>query len=178
MKLRIRGWHGLATVVSALALTLAVLVGSGASASAATSKAALEAPELVGITMGSGPLRLDAYDYAGMDYLVVLRPIQNNNTQRWMLVNVGVGKYRIYQLSTGQYLDAYDYPQAGWRAVTRPYQNNNTQVWQLVPYGGGFYSFIQVSTGRYLQGSFVGDMQVTTQQWNGSNEQVWRLVDA
>src|SRR5687767_1556026 len=87
MKIRTRfGWRGLATVVSALALTFAVLIGSGASASAAGTKpTALPEYDLVGITMGSGPFMLDAYDYPAMDYRVVLRPPQNNDTQRWMV---------------------------------------------------------------------------------------------
>jgi hypothetical protein len=179
MKVRTRfGWRGLATVMSALALTVAVLLGSGASASAAGTKpAALPEYDLVAITMGSGPFKLDAYDYPGMDYRVVLRPNQNNDTQRWMVYRVASGNYRIYQLATFQYLDAYDYPQAGWLAVTRPYQGNCTQEWRLHAYGGGFYGLQQVCTGRYLQGSFEGDFQVTTQPWNGSNLQVFRFVN-
>jgi hypothetical protein len=178
MKLRKRfGWRGIAGIVSALAVTFAVLIGSAASASAAGTKpAALPDWDLVGITMGSGPMKLDAYDYPAMDYRVVLRPNQNNDTQRWMVYRMASGNYRIYQLGTFRYLDAYDYPQAGWLAVTRPYQANQTQEWRLEAYGGGFYGIVQVSTGRYLQGSFEGDFQVTTQPWNGSNLQVFRFV--
>ena len=153
-----------------LAVAAAVATIAGTPASAAPS-------ERVRITLGSGPLMLDAYDYPAADFRVVLRPYQANFTQEWIVANVGPSLYTIQQRSTGQYLDAYDWAAAGWLAVTRPWQGNNTQVWRKYNWGGGFVSWQQVSTGRCLTASIDGDMQFTTQPCDWSNYQVFRIVD-
>lgn len=158
-----------------LAVATAAVSGAGTSAVAAPGAAA--ASERVRIVLGSGPLHLDAYDYAGADFRVVLRSYQANFTQEWILAGAGPGLYTIQQRSTGQYLDAYDWPAAGWLAVTRPWQGNDTQVWRMYSWGGGFVSWQQKSTGRCLTASVAGDMQFTTQPCTWSNEQTFRIVD-
>lgn len=163
------GMRGLAL----LAVAAAVVSSAGAPASAATAASS----ERVRITLGSGPMMLDAYDYPGMDFRVVLRRYQANFTQEWIVANVGAGLYTIQQRSTGQYLDAYDWAAAGWLAVTRPWQGNDTQVWRKYDWGGGFVSWQQKSTGRCLTASIVGDMQFTTQPCDWNNYQTFRIVD-
>lgn len=153
-----------------IAVVGAALTGVSTSAQAAPS-------ERVRIVLGSGPLQLDAYDYAAADYRSVLRPYQANFTQEWALANVGSGLYTIQQRSTGQFLDAYDWPAAGWLAVTRPWQGNDTQVWRMYAWGGGFVSWQQKSTGRCLTASVEGDMQLTTQPCDWNNYQTFRIVN-
>ena len=154
-----------------IAVTAAVATGVTAPANAAVPS------ERVAIVLGSGPLHLDAYDYAAADFRVVLRPYQGNFTQEWIVANVGPSLYTIQQRSTGRYLDAYDWAAAGWLAVTRPWQGNDTQVWRKYDWGGGFVSWQQKSTGRCLTASIVGDMQFTTQPCDWNNYQTFRIVD-
>ena len=76
---------------------------------------------------------LDAHGGAKADYAAVTRPVQANDTQRWMLTNVGGNTYTIQQKVNGRYLDAHEGANAEYAAVTRPVQANDTQRWMLIP---------------------------------------------
>lgn len=173
--MKIKGLLGAA--VATVLLVGAALPASAATGRGAHAKSVYEPERTVTITLGSGPMLLDAYDYAGMDFRTVIRPSQNNATQWWGLTKVGPDLYRITQLATNQYLDAYDYDGSDYASVTRPFQNNNTQLWRVYDYGGGFATIQQVSTGRFLEGRVFGDMRVVTRPYSGSNAQTWRIID-
>jgi Ricin-type beta-trefoil lectin domain-like len=111
------------------------------------------------------------------DFNVVTRPLQNNNTQRWRLTNVGGNVHTILQVSSGRFLDAHEIASLNFRVVTRPQQNNDTQRWRLFDFGGGFFTIQQVSSGRFLEATLDGDFQVVTRPASGSNQQTWRLGD-
>ena len=132
------------------------------------------------ITLGSGPRCLDAWESQQEDFNVVTRGFQNNNTQRWMLTNVGGDLYTIMQISSGRYLDAHEIEGLDFRAVTRPQQNNNTQLWRLIDFGGAFFTIQQLSSGRALEANLTDAdyFQVVTRPASGNDLQVWRIVGA
>ena len=74
---------------------------------------------------------LDAYQSDAEDWNAVTRTNQDNNTQQWLLTDLGGDIHRIQQVSTGRYLDAYEDSGNGWRSVTRQNQNNATQQWRI-----------------------------------------------
>jgi hypothetical protein len=132
---------GGASVVTAAALSAAAVPASAAqSRTAGESRRSVSAP--VGgttymIRQVSSGRYMDAHETnaSGLDYRVVTRPFQNNNTQRWKATFLGSNKYRLQQVSSGRYLDAYETNASGldYRLVTRPFQNNNTQRWSFRP---------------------------------------------
>ncbi|WP_432992237.1 RICIN domain-containing protein [Dactylosporangium sp. CA-233914] len=175
-------WRTL-VVVAAAGLMLAGLSGT-ASASKPEAPRGLvlqaQTSRLVIISQGGGPLLLDAHEISSMDFQVVTRPPQNDNTQKWWLTNVGGGLYTLVQASSGRYLDAHEIAELDYRVVTRPQQNNDTQLWRLQDYGGAFYTIQQASSGRYLDAyqSPAQDFRAVTRPWSGANSQVWRIVGA
>jgi hypothetical protein len=79
---------------------------------------------------------LDAHEISSKDYAVVTRPVQNNDTQRWLLdrFQSATGTfYRIRQKSSGRYLDAHEISSKDYAVVTRPFQSNDTQRWTRTP---------------------------------------------
>lgn len=124
---------------------------------------------------GGGIRFLDAHEIQQLDFNVVTRPFQNNNTQHWRLTNVGGNVHTIVQVSSGRFLDAHEIQSLNFRVVTRPQQNNATQRWRLTSFGGGFFTIQQVSSGRFLAATLDGDFQVVTQPTSSSNQQTWRL---
>jgi hypothetical protein len=111
---------------------------------------------------GGGLRFLDAHEIPQLDFNVVTRPFQNNNTQHWGLANVGGNVFTIQQISNGRFLDAHEIASLDFRVVTRPQQNNDTQRWRLLDFGGGFFQIQQVSSGRFLAATLDGDFQVVT----------------
>jgi hypothetical protein len=111
---------------------------------------------------GGGLRFLDAHEIPQLDFNVVTRPLQNNNTQHWLLTNVGGIVYTIQQVSNCRFLDAHEIASLNFRVVTRPFQNNDTQRWRLLDFGGGFFEIQQVSSGRFLAATLDGDFQVVT----------------
>ena len=73
---------------------------------------------------GGGLRFLDAHEIPQLDFNVVTRPFQNNNTQHWGLANVGGNVFTIQQISNGRFLDAHEIASLDFRVVTRPQQNN------------------------------------------------------
>jgi hypothetical protein len=126
---------------------------------------------------GGGLRFLDAHEIPQLDYNVVTRSFQNNNTQHWRLVNLGGNVYMIQQVSNGNFLDAHEIPSLNFRVVTRwEFQNNDTQRWRLLDFGGGFFQIQQVSSGRFLAATLDGDFQVVTGPAD-NDLTTWRLGD-
>jgi hypothetical protein len=139
-----------------------------------------QAQRVVTLVQAVGPQFLDAHEIPTRDFNVVTRPFQNNNTQHWLLTDMGGGLHTIQQVSSGRYLDAHEIESLDFRVVTRPQQNNNTQLWRLFDFGGAFFTVQQVSSGRFLEAylSAAADFQaVTRPERLGDNLQVWRIVD-
>ena len=65
------------------------------------------------------------------DFVVVTRTAQNNDTQRWMIMNIGSDTYTIQQLSSGRFMDAHEVLDRDFAVVTRTVQNNDTQRWVI-----------------------------------------------
>lgn len=125
---------------------------------------------------GGGLRFLDAHEIQQLDFNVVTRPFQNNNTQHWRLTNLGGDLHTIQQVSSGRFLDAHEIASLQFRVVTRPQQDNNTQQWRLLNFGGGFFQIQQVSSGRFLEATLTGDFQVVT--GSPANDQAtWRQGD-
>ena len=123
---------------------------------------------------GGGLRFLDAHEIPQLDFNVVTRSYQNNNTQHWRLTKVGGNVHTIVQVSSGRFLDAHEIASLNFRVVTRPQQNNDTQRWRLFDFGGGFFTIQQVSSGRFLEATLDGDFQVVTRPASGSDQQTWR----
>ena len=138
---------------------------------------------------GGGLRFLDAHEISQLDFNVVTRPFQNNNTQHWRLTNLGGNVHTIQHVSNGRFLDAHEIASLNFRVVTRKEQNepgNTTQHWRLLDFGGGFFQIQQVSSKRFLEAALdenipSGDplrFQVVTGDPNvPNNQQVWRLGD-
>jgi hypothetical protein len=76
---------------------------------------------------------LDAHEIESLDFRVVTRPRQNNNTQLWRLIDFGGAFFTIQQASSGRLLEAYTTDTMGFQAVTRPERpGNNAQLWRIV----------------------------------------------
>jgi Ricin-type beta-trefoil lectin domain-like len=125
---------------------------------------------------GGGLRFLDAHEISQLDFNVVTRTFQNNNTQHWKLTNVGGNVHTIQQVSNGRFLDAHEISSLHFRVVTRPKQNNDTQRWRLFGFGGGFFQIQQVSSGRFLKATLDGDFQVVTGPVD-NDQTTWRLGD-
>jgi Ricin-type beta-trefoil lectin domain-like len=124
-------------------------------------KSVVASPRIVRL-QGGGLRFLDAHEIPQLDFNVVTRPFQNNNTQHWKLTNVGGNVHTIQQVSNNRFLDAHEIASLDFRVVTRTQQNNDTQRWRLMDFGGGFFQIQQVSSGRFLKATLNGDFQVVT----------------
>ncbi len=93
---------------------------------------------------------IDAHGDSGHDYDLVTRPVQNNDTQRWIVKPLGNNTYTIQQKSNGRYVDAHGDSGHDYALVTRPALNNDTQRWILKPLGNSIYTIQQKSNGRYV----------------------------
>jgi metallophosphoesterase (TIGR03767 family) len=140
----------------------------------------LQAPRLVNLIQADTGRYLDAHEIAEKDFAVVTRPFQTtDNTQRWLLTDLGSGVYTIMQSSSGRFLDAYETAGQDFRVNTRPAQTDGTQNWLLNDVGGGLYTVRQVSTGQFLDAYELSsqDFQAVTRAWKNANEQRWRIVN-
>jgi hypothetical protein len=77
------------------------------------------------VPLQGGRLRfLDAHEISSLKFRVVTRPQQNNDTQRWRLLDFGGGFFQIQQVSNGRFLEAtFD---GDFQVVTGPADNNQT----------------------------------------------------
>jgi hypothetical protein len=123
---------------------------------------------------------LDAHEISSLDYNVVTRTMQDNNTQLWLFTDMGGGLYTIVQVSSGRFLDAHEIASLDYRVVTRPQQNNNTQLWRVQNIGGDYHTIQQVSSGRFLDSydSSAQDFRAVTRprQRLDTGSQQWRIV--
>jgi hypothetical protein len=123
---------------------------------------------------------LDAYHdtmLPHMDFRVVLRDRQDNNTQRWALLPTGAANtFTIVEKSSGRYLDAFQTNDNDYGLVTRLAQDNNSQKWVLTPLPNGRYTFRQLSSGRYMDAYETGDFQVVTRGSQDNDTQKWSAV--
>ena len=178
---------GGAGLLAASALTAATLPAAAAPASVTqtqTVKAGGMTSAIVGGTryrirqLSSSPFRyLDAWEDGGHGYRAVIRPFQNNDTQRWRAINLGNNRYRFVQVSTGRYLDAWEDGGHDYRAVTVAFQNSDSQRWRAILFPGttNRYRFVQVSTGRYLDAwtDAAHDYNAVTRPFQANNTQWW-----
>lgn len=75
---------------------------------------------------------LDAHEIPALDFRVVTRPRQENNTQLWRLFDVGGNFFEIQQDSSKRFLEAYLSPTNDFQAVTRPERfGDNAQLWRI-----------------------------------------------
>ena len=72
---------------------------------------------------------LDAHEIASLDFRVVTRPQQNDDTQRWRLMDFGGGFFQIQQVSSGRFLEAT--LDGDFQVVTRAAPDSNQTVWRL-----------------------------------------------
>jgi len=101
---------------------------------------------------------VDAYEGAAKDFTVVTRwPEQNDDTQRWILTDLGNDIYTIQQKSSNRFLDAHQKDAEDWSVVTRLDQENETQKWILTELGwtpalidSNTYTIQQKSNYRFL----------------------------
>jgi hypothetical protein len=93
---------------------------------------------MIAKTLGPGVYRIrqkssdrlvDAHEIEGKDFAVVTRPIQNNDSQKWILDPLSHNTFTIRQKSSGRFLDAHEIAEKDFALVTRPPQNNDTQRW-------------------------------------------------
>jgi hypothetical protein len=119
--------------------------------STSTAEKSVAASSRIVRLQGGGLRFLDAHEIPQLDFNVVTRPFQNNNTQHWRLTNVGGNVHTIQQVSNGRFLDAHEISSLSFRVVTRTQQNNDTQRWILLDFGGNFFTIQQVSSGRFLE---------------------------
>ena len=113
-----------------------------------------KSPRIVSIIQRASQRWLDAHEIPSLDFNVVTRPQQNNNTQNWIMTPEQGDLVRIQQVSSRRFLDAHEIPSVDFRVVTRPRQENNTQLWHLdIITGGGGFTLRQASSDRFLDAS-------------------------
>ena len=117
----------------------------------------------------------DAHEYQQGDFALVTRPLQNNDTQKWIITPLGNNVYTIQQKSNHRYIDAHEYQQGDFALVTRPLQNNDTQKWIITPLGNNLYTIQQKSNHRYVDAyeSTNQDYAIVTRTWQNNNTQRW-----
>jgi hypothetical protein len=119
------------------------------------------------------------------DSSLVLRTLQNNNTQRWRLRPFEDGTYTIEQVSSGLFVDFHESDNnatGDFSLVLRPPQNNNTQRWRLkpVPLLIGTYTIQQVKSRLYVDAhetdnNATGDWTLVTRPEQNNNTQRWLI---
>ena len=140
----------------------------------------LQPPRTVKLIQADTARYLDAHEIEEKDYQVVTRPLQTDDTQKWVLTDIGHGVYTIMQVSSGRFLNAYPLESADFRVVTRSAQTDTSQNWLLNDVGGGLFTIRQVSTGQFLDAYELSsqDFTAVTRPWKNADEQRWRIVNA
>ena len=72
---------------------------------------------------------LDAHEISSLSFRVVTRTKQNNDTQRWILLDFGGNFFTIQQVSSGRFLEAT--LDGDFQVVTRGAPDSNQTVWRL-----------------------------------------------
>lgn len=142
--------------------------------------ATLPEPGIHTIQQKSNGHFVDAYEHADQDFRLVTRPAQNNNTQRWVLMPLGM-VCTIQQKSNDRFIDAHEHADQDFRLVTRSKQNNSTQYWVLTPIPGylATYTIQQLSNGRFVDAhEHAGqDFRLVTRPAQNNDTQRWILSD-
>jgi hypothetical protein len=125
---------------------------------------------------GSGRF-LDAHEIEPLDFHLVTRPEQNNDTQRWNLTQVGT-VFVIRQKSSGRFLDAHEGSGNDFRLVTRPVESNATQKWVSMPDAGGTVTLRQWSNRRFMDAHEIADKDfaLVTRPAQNNDTQRWTLA--
>lgn len=78
--------------------------------------------------------------------------IPARDTQRWIVMPMSIGVFRIQQASTNRFVDAHEHDDNGrdYGAATRSYQDNETQLWVVEPVDDNTVTLRQLSSGRFL----------------------------
>ena len=92
----------------------------------------------------------DAHEYKQKGFALVTRPLQNNDTQKWIIKPVSYNVYTIQQKSNHRYVDAYKSHKDDYALMTQPFQNNDTQKWIIRSLGDNEYIIQQMSNRRYV----------------------------
>ena len=77
---------------------------------------------------GGGLRFLDAHEISSLQFRVVTRPQQNNDTQRWRLLDFGGGFFQIQQVSNGRFLEAT--LNGDFQVVTRATADTDQVTWR------------------------------------------------
>lgn len=107
------------------------------------------------------------------DFRAVLRPVEANETQRWMFREIG-GIYRIKNTNSGSYLDAFE-ASSEFRAVLRQRQDDDTQLWIISPDDKRKARVRQFSSLRYLDAFNDGQRSAMTRSQQENDSQVWSI---
>ncbi|OMD36946.1 glycoside hydrolase family 5 [Paenibacillus borealis] len=102
-----------------------------------------------------------------------------NSQQKWKVIDVGGGAYKLIAESSGKALDAAG-PSADGANVQQWTDNGAvTQKWAIIDAGSGYYKLISKSSGKALDvaGGSSGD-GAKVQQWtdNGNAQQKWKFT--
>jgi hypothetical protein len=168
------------------AVIAAGIVGAEVSGHRAVAAALLQPPPFSLLESGTYTIRqksngrfVDAHESADQDFRLVTRPAQNNDTQRWLLGEVGANIFTIRQRSNGRFVDAHESADQDFRLVTRPAQNNDTQRWIFSPVGG-VYTIRQRSNLRYVDAheSADQDFRLVTRPAQNNDTQRWVVLPA
>ncbi len=141
--------------------------------------ASIPSPAVVTIRQASTGRMLDAHEIESEDFRLVTRSDQDNDTQRWILTQLGTVNM-IRQKSSGRFLDAY---QSGFegdldlRLVTRDAALDESQHWIVVPTGDGTASIRQLSTNRFVDAHEIADKDfaAVTRPAQANDTQRWML---
>ena len=112
-----------------------------------------------------------------VDFGLVTRDRQNNNTQRWIVRSVGKDTFTIQQKSNNRYVDAHENNnnKADFKLVTRDRQNNDTQRWIIKSVGVNLYTIQQKSNQRYVDAheDSSNDFRLVTRAKQNNDTQKW-----
>lgn len=121
---------------------------------------------------------LDGHESSDKDFSVITRTMQNNDTQKWILTQVG-GVYTIQQKSNNRFLDAHENAAEDFMVVTRSAQKDDTQRWVLLQEQGNpcTYTIQQLSSRRFMDAHEHSgkDYCVVTRTAQRNDTQKWCL---
>jgi len=138
---------------------------------------AILTPGTVTIRQQSTGRFLDAHEIADKDFQLVTRPEQGNNTQRWVLAQVGT-VVMIRQKSSGRFLDAFETRNNDFRLVTRDPNVSEAQRWIVMPGTDGTVTIRQLSSNRFVDAHQIPerDFAVVTRAAQNNDTQRWVLA--
>lgn len=123
---------------------------------------------------------LDVNNYATFNGgNVEIYPYHNTNNEKWNVISLGNGYYRIKDVNSGKSLDVNGGGSASGTNVQIWEQNNtNAQKWRFADAGNGYYYIINAN-GCYLDvqnGQVKNGNNVWVYTGNRTNAQKWKLT--